>query len=134
MVVCEQKTSSILIPVCLHALNVWKLPAIIIYISRQFTPQLATWYNSLGPNKTIEVVFLSADHDEAGFNGYYSTMPWMAVPYDDDGREALMGHIRVSGIPRLAVLDGKTGNVIEDNAVGKTFDIGRWRNLAASSS
>jgi Thioredoxin-like len=88
----------------------------------------------LGPNKTIEVIFLSADHDESGFNGYYSTMPWMAVPYDDDGREALMGHIRVSGIPRLAVLDGKTGKVIEDNAVGKTFDVSRWRNLAAAAA
>lgn len=80
----------------------------------------------------MEIVFLSADHDESGFNGYYSTMPWMAVPYDDDGREALMGHIRVQGIPRLAVLDGRTGRIIEDNAVGKPFDISRWRRLASS--
>ena len=80
----------------------------------------------------MEVVFLSADHDESGFNGYYSTMPWMAIPYDNDGREALMGQLRVSGIPRLAVVHGKTGKIIEDNAVGKSLDLDRWRRLAAS--
>ena len=99
---------------------------------RSFTPQLANWYQSLGPNKMIEIVFLSADHDEHGFQNYYSTMPWTAVPYDDDGREGLMAHIRVQGIPRLAVLDGRTGRIIEDNAVGKPLDINRWRKLAAS--
>jgi Thioredoxin-like len=84
----------------------------------------------LGPNKTIEIVFLSADHDENGFSGYYASMPWAAVPFDDDGRESLMGHIRVQGIPRLAVLDGRTGRIIEDNAVGKPLDIQHWRKLA----
>lgn len=59
-------------------------------------------------------------------------MPWMAVPFDDDGREALMGYLRVQGIPRLAVLDGRTGRTIEDNAVGKPLDINYWRKLIAS--
>lgn len=99
---------------------------------RQFTPQLVNWYQSLGPNRTIEIVFLSADHDENSFSSYYSSMPWMAIPFDDDGREGLMGFLRVQGIPRLAVLDGRTGRIIEDNAVGKPMDINRWRKLAAS--
>lgn len=98
--------------------------------SRQFSPQLVQWYNSLGPNKTVELVFLSADHDENSFTSYYAGMPWLAVPHDDDGREALMGYLRVQGIPRLAVLDGRTGRIIEENAVGKQLDINRWRKLA----
>jgi len=101
---------------------------------RQFTPQLINWYNSLGANRTVEVVFVSADHDGPSFLNYYNTMPWLAIPYDDDGREGLMHHIRVQGIPQLAVLDGKTGRIIETNAVGQSMDINRWRRLAAISS
>jgi thiol-disulfide isomerase/thioredoxin len=97
---------------------------------RQFTPKLTQWYQSLGPNSTVEVVFLSADHDANGFKSYYKDMPWLAVDYDDDAREQLMAHIRVSGIPRLAVLDGRTGRIVEDNAVGKPLDVNRWRGLA----
>jgi nucleoredoxin len=98
---------------------------------RQFTPMLANWYRSLR-TKNVEVVFLSADHDENGFRDYYKDMPWLAVPYDDDARESLMGRIRVSGIPRLVVLDGKTGRIIVDNAVGQQLDVNNWRRLAAS--
>uniref|UniRef100_A0A7S4K6K6 protein-disulfide reductase n=1 Tax=Odontella aurita TaxID=265563 RepID=A0A7S4K6K6_9STRA len=101
---------------------------------RQFTPQLTNWYKSVKrqPAGTgVDVVFLSADHDEGSFKSYYSTMPWLAVPYDSDAREGLMAHIRVQGIPRLCVLDGRTGRIIEDNAVGKSLDINRWRQLAS---
>lgn len=98
---------------------------------RQFTPQLANWYRSLGSNKAAEVVFLSCDHDENGFQSYYKEMPWLAVPYDDDAREQLLARIRVQGIPRLVVLDGKTGRIIVDNAVGQPMDINNWRRLAA---
>lgn len=96
---------------------------------RQFTPMLSNWYNSLGANKTVEVVFLSADHDGNSFKTYYSHMPWLAVAHDEDSREELMSHIRVKGIPHLAVLDARTGRIIEDNAVGKSLDINRWRAL-----
>ena len=100
---------------------------------RQFTPMLANWYKSLGTHRNIEVVFLSNDHDEKSFKSYYGTMPWLAVDYEDEyNRDQLMGFLSVTGIPRLAVLDGKTGRIIEDNAVGKSLDITRWRSLAAT--
>ncbi|GAX15709.1 hypothetical protein FisN_3Hh183 [Fistulifera solaris] len=96
---------------------------------RQFTPKLSKWYNSLGPNKTVEVVFLSADHDANSFKSYYSHMPWLAVAHEEDTREELMSYIRVKGIPHLAVLDARTGRIIEENAVSKPLDINRWRSL-----
>jgi len=96
---------------------------------RQFTPKLVQWYQSLNTNAGIEVVFLSADHDEKSMLSYYSKMPWLAVDYDDDAREALLGYIKVSGIPRLCVLDGRTGRIIVDNAVGQPLDINQWRKL-----
>ncbi|GAX15744.1 hypothetical protein FisN_3Lh183 [Fistulifera solaris] len=99
---------------------------------RQFTPMLSKWYNSLGPNKTVEVVFLSADHDANSFKSYYSHMPWLAVAHEEDAREELMSYIRVKGIPHLAVLDARTGSIVEKNAVGKPLDIDRWRSLVSS--
>jgi thiol-disulfide isomerase/thioredoxin len=98
---------------------------------RKYTPVLSQWYQSLGPNKTVEVVFLSADHDEKGFRGYYQQMPWLAIPFDDDGREKLMGQLHVSGIPRLVVLDGRSGRILQENAVGQNLDVNRWRGLQA---
>jgi thiol-disulfide isomerase/thioredoxin len=96
---------------------------------RKYTPVLSQWYQSLGPNRTVEVVFLSADHDENSFLDYFRQMPWTAIPFDDDGREQLMGQLRVSGIPRLVVVDGRSGRVLEDNAVGQELDLNRWREL-----
>jgi thiol-disulfide isomerase/thioredoxin len=116
---------------------------------RQYTPKLVTWYQQLvisagssstsrnndnnhpTNESTVEIVFLSADHDEASFQSYYRTMPWTAVAYDDTAREQLLSYIRVTGIPRLAVLDGRTGAIIEDNAVNKPFDLQRWRKLVS---
>jgi thiol-disulfide isomerase/thioredoxin len=114
---------------------------ILIYVSahwcgpcRQFTPQLVTWYKNMlrasNNNNCMEVVFLSADHSHQEFVNYYQNMPWLAIDYNDEtARETLMAQLRVQGIPRLAVVDGRTGRVIEDNAVGKTLDPGRWRKL-----
>lgn len=95
---------------------------------RQFTPRLVKFYSKFKNN--IEVVFLSADHDEDGFESYFASMPWKAIPYDDAGREKFMGHIKVTGIPRLVILDGKTGRTLVDNAVSQ-LDIEKWRQLAA---
>ena len=95
---------------------------------KKFTPMLANWYKG---QTNAEVVFLSCDHDESGFASYYKDMPWVAVSFDDDAREKLLAHIRVQGIPRLVVLDGKTGLILVDNAVGQKLDINQWRRLAA---
>ena len=103
---------------------------------RQFSPQLKNWYHAINSNsnsnsnkKTAEVVFLSADHDERSFLQYFKTMPWLAVDYDDDTREMLMGRIKVTGIPRLVVLSTKTGKIVVDNAVGQPLDVTKWRTM-----
>jgi thiol-disulfide isomerase/thioredoxin len=109
---------------------------VLLYVSahwcppcRKFTPMLANWYQTV--KSQVEVVFLSCDHDDKGFQSYFASHPWMAVDYDDDAREALQAAIRVQGIPRLVVLSGATGKVIVDNAVGQPLDINRWRTMAA---
>jgi len=78
----------------------------------------------------VEIVFLSADHDENGFISYFASMPWLAVAFDDDGREKIKERIKVTGIPCLVVLDWKTGKIIVDNAVGHPLDIAKWRSIS----
>jgi thiol-disulfide isomerase/thioredoxin len=111
---------------------------VLLYVSatwcppcRQFTPMLANWYRTAAVRSQLEIVFVSADHDVNGFKKYFATHPWMAVDYDDDARENLMGALQVKGIPRLVVLSGHTGKIIEDNAVGKPMHLHlkRWRSL-----
>jgi thiol-disulfide isomerase/thioredoxin len=99
---------------------------------RSATPQLVNWYNAFPSNKRpFEVVFLSADRDEQGMKDYYKSMPWLAVDFNDDGRERLMDFIKVKGIPQLAVLDAKTGRIIDMQAFGKPLDVNVWRTTAA---
>ncbi|KAL7460615.1 hypothetical protein ACHAXS_001059 [Conticribra weissflogii] len=104
---------------------------------KRYTPELIKFYNtcrnlySQAPNttKSVEIVFLSADHDLNGFKLYYAGMPWLAVPYDCDLREKLMAHIKVTGVPRLTVLDGKTGKILESNSVGRALDLARFTKM-----
>lgn len=105
---------------------------ILLYISahwcgpcRQFTPQLARFYEANKPD--LDIIFLSADHDKTSFESYFRTMPWKAVPYDSDVRERLQAQFKVSSIPRLIVLNNQ-GQVIEDNAVGKPLNVSQWKS------
>ena len=41
-------------------------------------------YNQMNENgKNVEVIYVSADKDEAAFNDYYGEMPWLAIPFGD---------------------------------------------------
>lgn len=84
---------------------------------RGFTPELVKTYNLLkSQNKPFEIVFCSSDHDAGSFQGYYKTMPWLALPYADRKRKAIWDeHFQVEGIPTLVLLDGTTGEVITKN-------------------
>lgn len=98
---------------------------------RKFTPMLANWYKTPAVRPCVEVVFLSADHDRDGFESYFrASHPWMAIAYEDDTRENLQSVLQVQGIPRLVVIDASTGNIVENNAVGKPLDLNQWRRSA----
>jgi len=105
---------------------------------RKYTPQLVKFYNDAkkfyksNPTraKSIQVVFVSADHDMNGFKNYYATMPWLAVPFDADTREKLLSWMKVTGVPRLMVLDGRTGKILESNSVGRALDLTRFYKMA----
>eukprot|EP00930_Biecheleria_cincta_P079892 TRINITY_DN678_c0_g1_i1.p1 TRINITY_DN678_c0_g1~~TRINITY_DN678_c0_g1_i1.p1 ORF type:complete len:309 (+),score=54.63 TRINITY_DN678_c0_g1_i1:56-928(+) len=98
---------------------------IMIYFSahwcppcRGFTPQLADKYKASAAANGIEVVFVSSDQDQDGFDGYYGEMPWLALPYEDRTRKDMLSEkYGVRGIPTLVVLDG-AGNLVTTEGRG----------------
>jgi len=86
---------------------------IMIYFSahwcppcRGFTPNLTAKYNASAVSNQVEVVFVSSDRDEEAFAGYFSEMPWLAVPFADRNRKtSLSEKYGVRGIPSLIVLN-----------------------------
>lgn len=84
---------------------------------RRFTPTLVEVYNELASKGDFEVIFVSADEDEESFSGYFSKMPWLAVPFSDsDTRDRLDELFKVNGIPCLMIL-GEDGKVMSDSGV-----------------
>ena len=85
---------------------------------REFTPLLVELYNEHNENdKVIEVVFLSGDQDQNLYNEYFGEMPWLALPFKDARMKPAAKQFNVRGLPRLVVLNAKTGAVINADAV-----------------
>ena len=55
---------------------------------KSFTPRLKEFYvNKRKEGCSFEIIFISWDKDENGYNEYVSTMPWLAVPFGADKRK-----------------------------------------------
>ncbi|XP_076367262.1 nucleoredoxin-like isoform X1 [Tachypleus tridentatus] len=74
---------------------------------KAFTPQLAATYQKLHESgKKFEVIFVSSDRSEDSFQQYFSTMPWLAIPYGDEKRRKELAVLYgVGGIPTLVLID-----------------------------
>uniref|UniRef100_A0A2P2JCC1 protein-disulfide reductase n=1 Tax=Rhizophora mucronata TaxID=61149 RepID=A0A2P2JCC1_RHIMU len=82
---------------------------------RRFTPTLVEVYNGLAPKGDFEIVFVSADEDDASFKSYFSLMPWLAIPFSDSSRRKhLDGFFKVSGVPHLVII-GESGEVLSED-------------------
>ncbi len=58
---------------------------------RQFTPTLIKCYNDAQAEQLpFELIFLSSDHDEEGFDEYTADMPWPSVKFDVSSRDRQM--------------------------------------------
>ncbi|KAK9270820.1 hypothetical protein L1049_026406 [Liquidambar formosana] len=88
----------------------WCLPGV------KFTPKLISIYQSIkqllveNEDEDFEIVFVSSDRDQASFESYFETMPWLALPFGDPTIKDLTRYFDVRGIPCLVILgpDGKT--------------------------
>ncbi|XP_061461263.1 nucleoredoxin isoform X4 [Rhineura floridana] len=80
---------------------------------RSLTRVLVESYRKIKESgQKFEIVFVSADRSEDSFKQYFSEMPWLAIPYADEGRRSRLNRLYgIQGIPTLIVLDPK-GDVI----------------------
>lgn len=81
---------------------------------KAFTPKLSERYTKLlEAKKSIEIVFVSSDHDEKAFTDYHNSMSFLAIPYSDrDAEKSLSKKFKVRGIPTLVFVDAQTGALI----------------------
>ena len=102
------------------------IPLIGLYFSsnwcgpcKRFTPILINFYNIANKNKKqIEIIFCSSDQDKIHFQNYYSTMPWMAIPYGEEAKEILDEEYKINSIPMFLLFNNK-GILIDSEARSK---------------
>ena len=91
-------------------------PVIAVYFSahwcppcRGFTPILAENYKKWNAEKKrIEIIFISRDRDQKGFDEYFKDMPWLAIPFtNSEVINKLKNKYKISGIPSLIIVDKK---------------------------
>jgi len=72
---------------------------------RMFTPVLAEFYKKNKENKNIEIIFSSRDKDEISYKEYYSEMPWLSLPFQEQRNSDLADLFEFEGIPHLVFVD-----------------------------
>ena len=83
-----------------------------------FTPILVELYNEINQDeKVLEVIFFSADQTIEEFNKYFETMPWFAIKKDDECIKKVAKNFNVRGVPRLVMLNGATGDVLDEDCL-----------------
>ena len=73
-----------------------------------------------GDAKNLQVVVISGDKDEAGFNASMAGMPWVALPFGNKGSDELKALVPCTGYPTPGILKGD-GTVINADAFGADF-------------
>ena len=83
---------------------------------RAFTPKLINFYEVANKNqKQIEIIFVTSDKNEAEFNEYFGTMPWLSITFQDESIKNLKEAFEVRGIPTFLVFNNE-GKLIDDRA------------------
>ncbi|KAK4423825.1 putative nucleoredoxin 1 [Sesamum alatum] len=83
---------------------------------RAFLPALTEAYHEINKNgNVLEVVFISSDSDQASFDEFFSTMPWLALPFGDKRKESLSRLFKVRGIPMVIAI-GPNGRTVSTEA------------------
>ncbi|KAH7286643.1 hypothetical protein KP509_32G016200 [Ceratopteris richardii] len=85
---------------------------------RNFTPKLKSVYDELkGRGEEFEIIFLSSDRDEESFREYYGSMPWLALPFQDNRIRNLSQYFDIAGIPALVII-GRNGKTVTTDGRG----------------
>lgn len=83
---------------------------------RGFTPKLVEAYHEIkNKERAFEVIFVSSDRDQGSFDEYYSSMPWLTLPFGDERKSSLSRTFKVQGIPTLVAI-GPNGRTVSTDA------------------
>jgi nucleoredoxin len=84
---------------------------------RKFTPLLSDFYAKSRDSLGLEVIFISLDSDPSSHSQYFSKMPWLSIPFEDQSRlRALESAYDCQVIPKLVVLD-EQGHTLSSTGV-----------------
>ncbi|CAA2986345.1 probable nucleoredoxin 1 [Olea europaea subsp. europaea] len=84
---------------------------------RAFLPKLIEAYHEIkAKDDKFEVIFISSDRDQISFDEFFSTMPWLAIPFGDKRKLSLSRLFKVQGIPTLVAV-GPTGKTVTTGAI-----------------
>ena len=64
--------------------------------------------------RTIEVVLVSSDRSQEEWQQHHASMPWLSLEYGDPTNDKLRAKYDVRAVPRLVILDSKTGFTITE--------------------
>jgi hypothetical protein len=86
--------------------------------SRNFATVLCSRYSELkAAGKKLEIVLVSADDDVESFSTFSASLPYLALPFSDRDREkALCTRFNIETIPKLLLIECKTGKLITSQA------------------
>ncbi|KAF9626710.1 hypothetical protein IFM89_038884 [Coptis chinensis] len=83
---------------------------------RAFLPKLIEAYHDIkAKDDGFEVIFISSNRDESSFQDFFSSMPWVALPFGDDRKISLSRTFKISGIPTVIAL-GPSGKTVTKDA------------------
>ncbi|VDK78903.1 unnamed protein product [Onchocerca ochengi] len=99
---------------------------------RSFSQQLISCYGSLkNTGIPFEIFFCSSDRSQESFEHHFSTMPWLAFPYDPQKTTQLTRLYSVNGIPAFLLLNEENRlitrhgrNVLLNDPYGSLFPWG----------
>lgn len=85
-----------------------------------FKAALKDSYNEWNANgaKNIQVVVVSGDKNQEGFDASMNGMPWVAIPYGTKVA-TIDDKVPCTGYPTPGVVNGTTGDVIDADVFGK---------------
>lgn len=78
---------------------------------RSFLPKLIKAYHEIkAKDNAFEIIFISSDHDQSSFDDFFSSMPWLALPFGDPRKTFLQRKFKIQGIPAVVAISpsGKT--------------------------
>ena len=81
-------------------------------LSTKFNSKLIEFYNEINlEDKVLEIILISRDRNKDDFDAFYSSMPWLSLPYGDSRVKKLIDAHDIKGIPQLVLLNRK-GEII----------------------